>query len=267
MPRQIPIDEDGLDADRLSVVLAKLKHGPRRVAFLYLIPSFQNPSGVTLSLDRRKDILDVCEKRKLLLIEDDVYSDLIYDGEGLPPLSALDRSGRVLHLRSFSKLIAPGLRLGWMVAPPKYIDLFIRSGVRAMGGGANPLIANVLAGFCEKGLLEAHVESLKVHYRAKRDVMLRSLGEAMPPGVSWTKPGGGFFIWLRLPPPLQADDLLKKCRAARVTFFAGNAFFAGRPTAQFIRLSFSFVPKERVQEGIGIIAALIGPSLARRPSR
>jgi DNA-binding transcriptional MocR family regulator len=267
VPRQIPIDEDGLDADRLSVVLSKFKRGPRRVAFLYLIPSFQNPSGVTLSLDRRKDVLNVCERNKLLLVEDDVYSDLIYDGERLPSLSALDRSGRVLHLRSFSKLIAPGLRLGWMVAPPKYIDLFIRSGVRAMGGGASPLIANVLAGFCEKGLFEPHIESLKVHYRAKRDVVLRGLGETMPPGVSWTRPGGGFFIWLKLPPPLQGDDLLRKSRAAKVTFFAGNAFFAGRPTGQFIRLSFSFVPKERVQEGIGRIGALIGSSLARRPSR
>lgn len=261
-PRQVPIDEDGLDADRLSTVLEKLRHGRRRIAFLYLIPSFQNPSGVTLSLGRRKSVLDVCEKNNVLIVEDDVYSDLIYEGERLQSLSALDQYGRVLHLRSFSKLIAPGLRLGWMIAPPKYIDLFIRSGVRAMGGGANPLIANALAGFCQKGLLEPHVESLRVHYRAKRDIMLQSLREAMPPGVSWTKPGGGFFIWLRLPPPLQADELFKKAKAGKVMFFTGNAFFAGRPTGQFIRLSFSFVPKERVEEGIGKIAALIGSSPA-----
>ncbi len=267
IPRQVPIDNDGIDVDRLSAVLGKLKPGRRRIAFIYLIPSFQNPSGVTLSLDRRKAILDICEKNNLLIVEDDVYSDLIYEGEGHPSLAALDRNGRVLHLRSFSKLIAPGLRLGWMVAPPEYIDLFIRSGLRAMGGGANPLIANALARFCEKGLLEPHVESLRAHYRAKRDVMLQSLSETMPPGVIWTRPGGGFFIWLRLPPRLQADELLKISKAQKVTFFAGNAFFAGRPTGQFIRLSFSFVPKERVEEGIGKIASLIGSSLAPRPSR
>lgn len=267
IPRQIPIDHDGIDVDRLSAALGRLKPGRRRIAFIYLIPSFQNPSGVTLSLDRRKAILDICEKNNLLLVEDDVYSDLSYEGKEHPSLAALDRNGLVLHLRSFSKLIAPGLRLGWMVAPPEYIDLFIRSGLRAMGGGANPLIANALASFCEKGLLEPHVESLRAHYRAKRDVMLRSLSETMPPGVSWAEPRGGFFIWLKLPPPLQADDLLRKSKAAKVTFFAGNAFFAGRPTGQFIRLSFSFVPKERVDEGIGKIASLIGSSLSPRPSR
>jgi DNA-binding transcriptional MocR family regulator len=265
-PRQVPIDQDGLDVEVLSALLEKLKDGRRRIAFIYLIPSFQNPSGVTLSLDRRKAVLDICARNNLLLVEDDVYSDLVYEGERIPSLAALDRNGRVLHLGSFSKLIAPGLRLGWMVAPPEHIGLFVRSGLRAMGGGANPLIANTLAVFCEKGLLEPHVESLRVHYREKRDVMARSLRETMPPGVSWANPRGGFFIWLRLPAPLQADDLLKISKAAKVTFFAGNAFFAESPVGQFIRLSFSFVPRGRVEEGVAKIASLIRSSLAPRPS-
>jgi len=261
---QIPIDEEGLIVGRLLPILEKLKKRGKRIGFLYLIPSFQNPSGITLSLQRRKAILDVCQAFDLPVVEDDVYCDLIYEGKPLPSLFSLDKKGLVLRLGSFSKIMAPGLRLGWMLASPPLVDVFIQSGLRNMGGGANPLIAIALDFYCRNGLLEPHIKSLQDHYRAKRDIMLRSLEESMPGRVHWTKPSGGFFIWVELPPPLRAADLTAKAKEEKLMFFAGDAFFAESPAGQYLRLAFSYVQPEKIQKGIEKLSRLIKRELLSR---
>jgi 2-aminoadipate transaminase len=263
-PVQIPIDEEGLIVERLIPFLEKSKKRKKRMGFLYLIPSFQNPSGITLSLRRRKSILEACQEFGLPIVEDDVYYDLIYEGKLLPSLFSLDNKGLVLRLGSFSKLMAPGLRLGWMTASRELIEVFVNNGLRNMGGGANPLVAIALDSYCRKGLLEPHIESLRSHYRAKRDIMLSSLEESMPGEVQWTRPSGGFFIWLKLPPPLRAADLEVKAKKEKLRFFAGDAFFAESPTGQYLRLAFSYVQPEKIQKGIKKLSRIIRKELSSR---
>ncbi len=263
-PAQVPIDQDGILVEEIPPLLKKLERARKRIAFLYLIPSFQNPSGVVLSSKRRPALLKLCRAHDLLVIEDDVYHDLRYEGTTAPSLFTLDRKGLVLRLGSFSKIMAPGLRLGWITAPPRVISLLVGSGLRCMGGGANPLVANALSWYCQKGLLEPHVESLISRYKKRRDLMLRSLKESMPPAVRWTEPSGGFFVWLELPRPLRADDLVIKAKPHGLMFLSGDDFFAEAPTGQFLRLAFSYVEPAKIERGIQKLGRLIRQELGQK---
>ena len=183
-------------------------------------------------------------------MEDDVYRDLAY--EAAPPASfyALDGGRRVLRIGSFSKILAPGVRMGWLIAPPAVIGRLTACGLLNMGGGANPLMANILAAYCEGGNLEAHIERLRRLYRERRDVALDALARHMPAGVRWTRPGGGFFVWIGLPEGLRAGDVAARAREAGVWIPAGDPFFAEAPTGQHLRLAFSYLPPEAIARGI-----------------
>jgi len=217
---------------------------------LYVIPCYQNPSGITLVADRREAVLELADRYDLLVIEDDVYRDLAFDTPPPPSLYALDKHSRVLRVGSFSKLLSPALRLGWTMGPEELIDRMIESGLRCMGGGANPLTANAVAAYCQQGLLEPHIEQLHRVYRARRDSMLKALETHMPDDVHWTRPNGGFFVWLSLPRPLCAIEIIKRTQDAGVMALAGDPFFAEQPTGQFLRLAFSYVAPEKIAEGI-----------------
>jgi len=211
---QVPTDDGGLQIEALADRLAALARRGERARFLYLIPSFQNPSGITLSAERRPALLEVAERYDLLVVEDDVYRDLVYEGTMPPSLFALDGGRRVLHIGSFSKILAPGVRLGWLLGPEGLIERTTGSGLRCMGGGANPLVSNILATYCQQGHLEPHIEDLRRVYCERRDVALAALEEQMPPGIEWTRPGGGMFIWLKLPEPLRAAEVTARAREA-----------------------------------------------------
>jgi DNA-binding transcriptional MocR family regulator len=273
-PLQVPTDEGGLQLDGLAGRLLELARRGERARLLYVIPSFQNPSGVTLAAERRQPLQELAERHDLLVVEDDVYRDLAYEGQVPPSLFAWDQRsgragltpftalGRVLRIGSFSKILAPGLRLGWLLGPPGLIARLVGSGLRAMSGGVNPLVANILAEYCRQGFLDPHVQGLRALYKERRDAMLDSLAACMPPGTAWTRPGGGFFVWLRLPQPLHAVEVAARSRAAGLLIPVGDPFFAQEPAGQYLRLAFSYVTPAKIREGIAILGEVLAAMVA-----
>jgi 2-aminoadipate transaminase len=272
LPLQVPTDDGGLQIEALASRLAALAHRGERARFLYLIPTFQNPSGITLTGDRRQAVLDLAERYDLLILEDDVYRDLAYEADVPPSLFALDvnshrnegNSGaqatggrRVLHIGSFSKILAPGVRMGWLLGPPGLIERVIYSGLRYMSGGASPLLANALATYCRQGLLEPHIMDVRQVYRERRDMMLSALAAHMPDGVRWTHPAGGVFVWLTLPEPMRAADMVERARKANLLILNGDPFFAESPTGQHLRLAFCYVTPDQIQAGVAILGQVL----------
>jgi len=250
----VPLDEDGLIVEALAARLAELGQVPR---LLYTIPNFQNPSGVTLPTRRREAILALAREYGFLIVEDDVYRDLVYEGEVPPSFYALAGGEGVLRLGSFSKIMAPGLRLGWLVGAPEHIQRCVDCGTSQMGGGANPFTAHLVAACCRAGHLEPHIARLRQVYRQRRDLMLEALERHMPPGVSWTRPGGGFFLWLTLPEGIQAVALQEIVGARGVFFSPGPGFFAAGGGERNLRLAFSFVPPADIERGVATLAQAI----------
>jgi 2-aminoadipate transaminase len=244
----VPFDEEGLDLTAVEGELAELAARGVQSKFLYTIPTFQNPTGLTMSTERRMALLDLAAQYDLLLVEDDAYRDLTYDGPVPPSLLALDEDRRVLRTGTFSKTLAAGLRLGWVLGPP---DVLAQLTTFKEDGGTSPFSSYVTAAYMMAGALEPHIADLVALYRQKRDVMLRSLKWYFPPGIRWTQPGGGFFIWVTLPPHLNAADLLPRVREEGVDFLPGERCFPtpgmGRNT---MRLAFSLPTTDQIEEGI-----------------
>jgi DNA-binding transcriptional MocR family regulator len=240
----IPTDADGLILEALE---AKL--GETRPKFLYIIPTFQNPSGQTLSLERRERLAALCREHDLLLVADEVYHLLDYDGPPPKPFAAHVDNRNVLALGSFSKILAPGLRLGWIHAEPGRIRQLAASGLLDSGGGMNPFTSAVVRGVIESGELERHVARLKAVYRARRDVMDAALRGCLP-GAVYTLPRGGYFFWVRLPGGADAEELQVEAAQAKVGFRPGARFSCTGGSRAYIRLSFSFYAAEEIEEGI-----------------
>ncbi|MFQ5721156.1 MAG: PLP-dependent aminotransferase family protein [Candidatus Aminicenantales bacterium] len=262
----VDIDKEGIKVGQLETILKRLKRKRKSVRFLYTIPNFQNPSGISISLARKKAVLEVIKDWDLYLVEDDVYSELAYEEKPPPSYFSLDNTNRVLRLGSFSKILAPGLRLGWLIAPPPLINLLVGSGLRRMGGGSNPLIANVISYFCSQGWLEPHLKFIRAHYKLKRDIMFKSLETFMPQPLSWTKPKGGFFIWLKLPPSLKVEEVVGWAQSSGILVLSGNDFFARPPQEPYLRLAFSFLNQNTIEEGIAKLANVIKSHLERESS-
>ncbi|MBC8447036.1 MAG: PLP-dependent aminotransferase family protein [Chloroflexi bacterium] len=253
----VPLDDEGLIVEALAERLQELRAEGRHAAFLYTIPTFQNPSGVTMSAARRQALAALARAEQLWIAEDDVYRDLCYEGTVPPSLFELAGGQSVLRLGSFSKTLAPGLRLGWVLAAPEAVARLAGSGLRHSAGGANPFTAYVVAEFCRAGHLEPHVARLVARYRARRDAMLEALAAAMPPGVTWTRPQGGFFLWLTLPEPLTARAVLVAAQARGITFPPGEPFFAEGGGERHIRLPFSYVNLPDIIRGMAILGQAI----------
>ena len=258
--RQTPIDDQGLVVEALAERLEALSRDGRRVAFLYTIPTFQNPAGATLTAGRREALVALAAERGLLLVEDDVYRDLCFEGRVPPSLFELAGGRGVIRLGSFSKILAAGLRLGWIIAEPGVIQRIVNCGLKGNEGGANPFVAHVAAAFCQEGWLEPHIAQLVARYRTRRDALLAALEREMPDGVRWTHPSGGFFIWLTLPKPLEAEAVLAAARERGVIFAPGVSFFAQASEGggrRNLRLPFSFLSEAQMAEGMRILAQVI----------
>ncbi|MDI3298418.1 MAG: PLP-dependent aminotransferase family protein [Bacillota bacterium] len=256
--RGVPTDERGLDVDALEAALREAT--PAELPkFLYLVPSFQNPTGALLPLERRRRLVELAEAYGFYLVEDDAYAELWFDEPAPPRLKALAPE-RVVLLGTASKLVAPGLRLGWCVPPRHLRDAYAR--VQPGGEGA-PLAAAALAGYLEgrggdgRRLFERHLEELRERYRARRDVLEAALRREMAGRLRWLRPGGGFFHWVGLPEGVDSGVLLEAARRHGVDFVAGRAFFFDGGGADRVRLCFSFVPPAELEEAVRRLRAAL----------
>jgi 2-aminoadipate transaminase len=255
-PRFIPVAMDvaGLIPEALESALAGLARTGARAAFLYSVATFQNPTGVTLSAERRGAILDIAERYDLRIVEDDPYGELRYDGAPAPHLAALDaaRHGRprhVVYLSTFSKLLAPGLRVGWAVGPASLLRkmALIKQGLDLHTGTLSQAIAHES---CRDGLLDRQIPRIRQIYGARRDAMLRALERHAPEGVRWTRPEGGMFLWLTLPEGADAARTLARAVERKVAFVPGQAFHADGAGANTLRLNFSYAPPASIEDGV-----------------
>ncbi len=255
----IPMDEDGLVPEHLE---NGLECGPK---FLYTMPDFHNPTGICLSLQRRLSLLALLDKTPIPIVEDDPYSDLRFDGDELPSLISLDgenssaalsatpgrglENGKVIYLGTFSKILAPGLRLGWMVASSDFIQdaAQIKQGVDLQSSSLTQMITYQLI---KDGFLDIHIQRVKAVYRQRRDLMLEAMQHEFPASVSWTHPMGGLFLWVWLPEGLDASNLLIKAMEKKVAYVPGSVFFPDGSGQNSFRLNFSNSQPEQIQQGI-----------------
>ncbi len=253
----VPMDEQGVILAAFEDILRRLPTPPR--AF-YTIPNFHNPTGITTTEARRREVLRLARQHGFAIVEDDVYRELAF-GVPVPPsyLALAQGSGvEVMQIGSFSKTLAPGLRLGWVAASPAVIERLINCGTTQMGGGASPFTAQVAADYCASGAWERHVEHLRSVYGARRDVLVAALERFMPASVRWTQPAGGFFVWLTLPPSVRGQDVKREAAARGVLVAAGEAYFVHREDgAHHLRLTFSFAPPDALERGVEILAQVI----------
>lgn len=253
----VPLDEHGLDVERLA---ALFEHGPIP-KFLYLVSSFQNPTGTTLALARREALLDLAEQHQFVIIEDDPYGDLYYEGERAQLLAALEfeRYGElrhVIYLGTFSKLLAPGLRVGWMLAAPEILRRFVQA-KQGLDLHTGSLAQAIIYEACSDGLLDRHLPVLRATYGARRDAMLQALQTHLATQVEWTRPSGGMFLWLTLAPDRDSTALLRSALERQVAFVPGSAFYAHGGGRNTLRLNFSHATPERITEGIARLADVI----------
>ncbi|MCP4352477.1 MAG: PLP-dependent aminotransferase family protein [Desulfobacterales bacterium] len=241
----LPVDENGLIIEALEEML--IKHKP---AFLYTIPVFQNPSGVTLSPERRKQLASLGHKNNFFIIADEVYHLLSYTDAPPQPMTCYDEAGTVFSIGSFSKIMAPGLRLGWLHAKPSMFSQLKKRGMLDSGGGLNPLTSGLVRSAIELGLLDNHLDHLKKVYQQRMSVLIAALRRHMPDCTDFTEPAGGFFIWAGLPEEYDAMSLLSKAKQHDTGFQPGIRFSSQEGMKNYVRLSFSYFEEPEIEQGI-----------------
>ena len=255
----VPSDENGMIVEELE---AALRAGPK---FIYALPNFHNPLGVTIPLERRLRLVELADRYGVPIIEDDPYGQLRFEGSHIPPIVVLDEklhvqnghyTGNVIYLSTFSKTLAPGIRLAWVIAPPEVIRKLVtaKQGADLHTSSFNQIVAHEVA---HGGFLDKHVEHIIQVYRERRDVMLDSLEEHMPEGVRWTRPQGGLFLWVTLPEHMSSVDIFRDAVEEKVAFVPGESFYplgGGRNT---MRLNFSNATPEKINEGIARLARVV----------
>ena len=257
---QITMDDDGMQTDELEAALNELERGGRRPKFIYTVPNFQNPAGVTMSLQRRRELVRIAAERELLVLEDNPYGLLRYEGEPLPPLYSLDDEF-VIYAGTFSKILSPGVRLGWTVAPsPIATKMQIaKAGVDLCSSSVSQYFVSA---YFESGPWEDYVRSLLETYRRRRDVMLDALAEHFPREAQWTHPQGGLFIWATMPDYIDTTDLLARALQERVAFVPGRAAYMDGRGGSAMRLNFSGSDQEAIREGIRRIGEVVSEQVA-----
>ncbi len=244
----IPIDDEGMRIDALRDELAR-----HRAALLYTIPSFQNPSGVTLSAARRQQLITLSREHDLLIVADEVYQLLDFGVAPPPPMATYENAPRVLSLGSFSKICAPGLRLGWIHGAPALIDTLTHAGVVQSGGGLNPLASGIMHSMISLGLADIVLDGLRGAHAEHSAVLCDAL-QTLLPSASFIEPQGGYFVWLQLPADITATELLTRATAMGVTFHPGSRFVHGNGFPHAARLSFAHYTASELREGVRRLA-------------
>ena len=261
----VPLDDDGMNTEALE---AALRTGPK---FIYVLPNFQNPTGVTLSLKRRYQLVKLADQYGVPIVEDDPYGQLRFEGDHLPSVVSLDGQyqpdcdtcyrGNVIYLSTFSKTLAPGLRLAWVVAPPDVIRKLVQAkqGTDLHTSTFNQILAHEVA---RGGFLDRHVELIRKVYSERRNLMLEVMEATFPPGVHWTQPQGGLFLWGTLPEWLDAADVLQQALEKKVAFVPGMPFHANGGGHNTLRINYSNASPEQIQTGITRLGELLQEILA-----
>ncbi|GHO78012.1 2-aminoadipate aminotransferase [Ktedonobacter sp. SOSP1-85] len=261
----VPSDENGLCTDVLEEMLAL------KPKLMYVLPNFQNPSGVTLSLERRKQLVELANRYGVPVVEDDPYSQLRFEGEPLPSLLTLDSQqrksegepyrGNIIQLNTFSKVLTPGLRVAWVVASPELIRKLVQTkqGADLHTASLNQLIVHELL---HEGFIEQHIPLIRRTYGERRNIMLQAMEEHFPAGIRWTRPQGGMFLWVVLPEGLNSTELLREAVKENVAFVPGTSFHAQGGGDNTLRLSFSNANPEQIREGIARLGRVFHKALA-----
>jgi 2-aminoadipate transaminase len=254
----VRLDNDGMRMDDLEQAL-RMNPGAK---FIYVMPNFHNPAGTTLPLERRQRLVELAAEHGAFVVEDDPYGELRYEGKDITPIIALHKEN-TLYLSTFSKTLAPGIRLGWIVAPEQVISRLVQA-KQGMDLHTSSLVQHVAYDICQRGLIRAHVRKIRSVYRERRDVMLRAMEEHFPPEVEWTHPQGGLFLWVRMPDCMDAQDLLSVAVEEKVAFVPGHAFYPGGADGRCcMRLNFSHARPELIEAGIQRLGRAIKRQLAQ----
>lgn len=263
----VPMDEDGMITDELENAV---RAGPK---FIYVLPNFQNPTGVTLSVERRRRLIEIADRYGIPIIEDDPYGQLRYEGEHLPSVVVLDDQfrengghpyrGNVIYLSTFSKTLAPGIRLAWVIAPAEVIRKLAQA---KQGADLHTSTFNQIVAFevSRGGFLDRHVWLIRRVYRERRDIMLDAMAEYFPPGVTWTRPQGGLFLWATMAEGMDSTEVLKAAIQQKVAFVPGNSFYARGGGLTTMRLNFSNATPEKLRLGIERMGNVIKTQMAAK---
>ncbi|MDS1268995.1 PLP-dependent aminotransferase family protein [Lipingzhangella sp. LS1_29] len=258
----VSMDEDGVVPEALEETLARLESEGRQAKFFYTVPTFQNPAGVTLSSQRRRQVVEICRRFNLLVLEDNPYGLLGFESDPMRALHA-DAPDNVIYLGSFSKTLSPGFRIGWALAPAAVRAKLVLAAESAMLSHSifNQL---VVARYLDVHPWREQIKDFREMYRRRRDAMLSALEAQMPPGTTWTRPGGGFFVWLTLPEGLDAKAMLPRAVSERVAYVPGTGFFSGDEGRRNMRLSFCYPTPEQIREGVRRLAGVVEAEIALR---
>jgi len=252
----VPLDDDGMRADLLEEKLIQLKANNERPKFIYIIPDFQNPAGITMPEYRRKKILEIAYKYDVLIAEDSPYREIRFEGISPPMFYQLDNKGIVITLGTFSKTFAPAFRMGWVIAHEEIIDKFVVA-KQATDLCTSAFLQKIACLYIQKGLFDKNIKQTVEMYKEKRDAMLKAMEDYMPKGVTWTKPEGGLFLFVTLPEWMDSEKLFHRAIQNNVAFVLGNAFFCDGSGKNTMRLNFSFMSVEKNVEGIKRLAEAI----------
>ncbi len=256
---EVPVDEDGMDVEALEARLAR----GERPRFIYVVPTAQNPSGRTWSVERRRRFVEVITRHQVPVVEDNPYGDVVFAGDTPPTLASFDTAGLVILLGTFSKILCPGLRVGWLGAPRWLFEKYV---ILKQATDLHTPIFNqmLIARYLERFDIEEDIARIRALYRERRDAMIAALEAEMPEGVTFTRPSGGLFLWVQLPGGLSARDLLPRCLSREVAVVPGGAFFPNGGHEDTLRLNFSNMPPERIREGIRRLGEALRELMAER---
>ncbi len=259
---EIPTDADGMDMQALADAVAR----ERNVKLIYVVPNFQNPSGRTWSLERRKQLLALAVRHDIPIIEDNPYGELRFAGEPISAIQSMDTTGLVISLGTLSKIFCPGLRIGWIAARRRFLDklIIVKQGADLHSSTFDQMVASEYLSTYD---IDANIRRILGAYRSRRDVMVKALELEMPPGVTFSRPHGGLFLWVELPEAIDARELLPRCLERDVAFVPGGSFFPAHNRENTLRLNFSNMPEDRIVEGVRRLAAAIREMLAEGPRK
>jgi 2-aminoadipate transaminase len=261
------MDDDGIIPEKLEKKITELTEQGRPPKFVYIIPDFQNPSGINLSLKRRQEVLDIASRHDLLIVEDSPYRELRFRGELIPSLRSLSKDNRVMQMKTFSKIFCPGFRIGWLSAPPPVIDKLVmaKQGTDLCTSAYTSMVAAYLL---RDGHVERQVEIGKKLYAKKVALMLESLDKFMPKvdGIYWSKPEGGMFLWVRLPEYIDTVEMIPEAVEAKVAYVIGSGFYADGSGRNEMRLNYSYPTEEQIVEGIKRLAGIVRARVEKKVS-